>query len=107
MDEEAREAEIAEVRELQEARLAALVAIAEDVREEAMPPAVDPALSQTHLDAIAGLQVIQVGDLVVNAAESSAYCYNLPCAEDEQRAAEQNATRAAELQEILSRASGL
>jgi hypothetical protein len=107
MDEAGQEAEIAEPRDLQEARLSALVAIAEDVRAEESLPEADPALAQEHLNAIARLRVVVVGDLVLTAAEASTSCYNLPCAEDEARAGEENSARAAELLEIASRASGL
>jgi len=101
MDADEQAAEIQALRDLQEARLAALVAIAEDVREdwEYRTPA-DPALAEQHLNAIRALRIVEVGDLVVTAAENNPYCYNLPCADDVARADEANALRAEELAAI-------
>jgi len=115
MDEEEQAAEIEAIRDTQEARLAALVAIAEDVRAEdgrhryqtAEELEAATSIAQTQLDAIAALRIIEVGELVVTAAENNPYCYNLPCAEDEERAAEQNWERMAELAEIATRAEDL
>ncbi len=104
MSETEREAEMDVIRESQEARLAALVGIAEDVRAEEVYR-IDTASVDEHLDALRRLGIVEVGEMVMTEAENNPYCYGLPCAEDVERADEDNALRAGEIAAIAIRAS--
>jgi hypothetical protein len=103
MSEAEQQAEIDALRDTQEARLASLVAIAEDVREGEVYR-IDPETVDEHLGALRRLGVVEVGEMVMTAAENNPYCYNLPCAEDIERADEDNALTAGEIAALATRA---
>jgi hypothetical protein len=104
MSEAEQQAEIDAVRDAQEARLATLVAIAEEVHDEEVYR-IDPSTVDEHLSALRRLGIVEVGEMVMTAAENNPYCYNLPCAEDIARADEDNALRAGEIAALALRAS--
>jgi hypothetical protein len=57
-------------------------------------------VAQDNLAFLRSLQVAEIGDLVVAQPQNNPNCYNLPCAEDTQAAAEINRDRARRLASI-------
>ncbi|MDP6945253.1 MAG: hypothetical protein QF464_13980, partial [Myxococcota bacterium] len=86
------------------------LAILADLAEEAMSQPSDAAdceLSSidTNLEALAGLQVVEVGDLLVAEPDTNPNCYNLPCAEDIAAAEALTCERAGALANLIEAAS--
>lgn len=99
------EDEIAAVQLEQEQRLAQLVDIAESTRAaESLDPNLHVGVD-SHLEALASLQIVAVGEMMVSEAAPSPYCYNLVCPGDEERVAEENARREAEIAVIAEKAA--
>jgi hypothetical protein len=89
----------------QNVRLSALVDIAVEVR--ALPYVDTEASASDSLSLLEGLQLIEVGELVVDQPANNPDCYNLPCESDVRAAEQSNARRAAELAAIAERARDL
>lgn len=83
-------------------RLAALAAEAVKVDGPA-----DGADAASDLEILRSLQVIEVGDLVVEEGVPSPYCYNLVCPDEQERVDAANAERAADLHRIAVASFGL
>jgi|GEM_PF-6075995 len=100
--------EIAEVDASQAARLAELVDIASEAAtlslqvEECSVEVIDD-----NLAALDGLDIVEVFGMVEEVPQNNPYCYNLPCAEDIERAEEINCQRATALAHIVEEASEL
>ena len=84
----------------QEARLADLAAVARSVHESETLPEADASTTGEHLEALSALTIVAVGELIVDEAASSPYCYNLPCPGDIAAADASNARRAKEIAEL-------
>ena len=88
----------------QAARLADLADDAVETADSANDPVGDVT---EHLDALAGLEIVYVGDLIVDEAVPSPYCYNLVCPGDQAAVDETNAERRARVAKLAELAADL
>jgi len=67
----------------------------------------EPEIIEDSLDAIDALDILVVGDFLEEEAESSPYCYNLPCPEEIERVEALNEARAQSLWHLADRSADL
>jgi hypothetical protein len=98
------EDEVAQANELARERLAALTEIAATAVESdsaADPGVCEQATIDQNLAALHALEVVEVGQLIAVVPQNNPACYNVPCAEDIEVAAQQTCERAATLARIV------
>ena len=102
------EHEIAEEDARQALRLQELVNIAAEAASVTLNSEVcSVEVIDENLAALDGLDIVEVFGLVEEVPQNNPYCYNLPCAEDIERAEEINCQRATALATIIAEAEEL
>jgi len=88
-------------------RLHVLTARAVDAAEQAAPDTCPVDAVDDNLAALRALDVIEMSGFLAVEAETSPYCYNLPCPEQQAAADAETCTRAAQLDAITAAVSDL
>lgn len=83
-------------------RLHALVELAQETRPVAYPVAEAQDQVQTNLASLEALQIVALGDFLVEEPQARMECYNLPCPEDIAEADRINTDRATQLMMLAS-----